>query len=46
MTRRSSCDPKVVSKAPDAFDLIDTTKWTRLELIDALIRRCLINLAP
>jgi putative transposase len=38
MTQSSSGNSNVVSKAPGDLELIDTTAWTRLELLDAAIR--------
>ena len=38
MTQRSSGNSNVVSKAPGELELIDTTAWTRLKLLDAAIR--------
>lgn len=38
MTQRSSGDSNVMAKAPGALELIDSTTWAHLELLDAAIR--------
>ncbi|MFC3106462.1 Mu transposase C-terminal domain-containing protein [Undibacterium arcticum] len=38
MTQRSSGDSNVMAKVPGELELIDSTTWTRLALLDAAIR--------